>query len=139
MANGIMAATILATVKGDFDWDTVDARVLGVSSSYTFNAAHDFLNDVTNVITDVVAVTGETVAAITGGASFDFNDPTLTNVNGAIAAIYCYDHNGGSDPARRLMIWWNSATGLPTGTLSAGSVPLTINASGAATFTSSPS
>lgn len=139
MANGWMASALLAMAKGDLDLDTVDSRALGVSSSYTFNAAHDFLNDVTNIITDVIALTGETVAGIAGGANFDVADFTLTTVNGAVAAIYVYDHNGGADSARKLLFWFNSATGLPTGTLSAGSVAVTVAAGGLASVTSSPS
>ena len=139
MANGIMAAALLAMGKADLDLDTIDLRFIGVSSAYTFSAAHDFLDDVTNIITDAVAATGEAVSAVTGGFMLDCNDFTLTNVNGAVAAIYGYDHNGGANSARRLISWCNSASGLPTGTLSAGSVPVTVNASGVLAVTSSPS
>lgn len=135
MASGMIASAILAMMKGNLDLDTVDARVVGVSSAYTFSSAHDNLDDLTNIITDAVAVTGELVSAITGGGKFDFDDPTLTNVNGALARVFCYDHNGGSDAARRLLAVYDAVTG----TLSGGSVPLTVNASGAATITSSPS
>lgn len=139
MANGIYASALLAIGKADLDLDTVDLRFIGVSSSYSFNAAHDFLNDVTNIITDAVAATGEAVAGVSGGFNLDCNDVTLTNVNGAVAAIIAYDHNGGADSARRLIGWYNSGSGLPTGTLSGGSVPVTINASGVLAVTSSPS
>ena len=135
MANKVVAATIVAMMKGDFDLDVVDLRFFAVSSTYTFSAAHDFLDDVTNIISDVVAATGEAVAAITGGGSFDCADVTITNVNGAAAGIWAYDHTGGADSARRLVEWWDTASGLPTGTLSGGSIPLTINASGLFTVT----
>lgn len=136
MANKVVSATLLAIMKGDFDLDTVDLRFLGVSSAYTFNAAHDFLNDVTNIITDVVAATGEVTAAVTGGGNFDCNDLSLTNVNGAVAGIWAYDHNGGADSARRLIAWFDTATGLPSGTLSAGTLTVTISASGLLDITS---
>lgn len=135
MANKVCAPSILAIIKGDFDLDTIDLRYFGVSNSYTFNSAHDFLNDITNIITDVVAATGEVTASVTGGGNLDCNDLTLTNVNGAIAGIWAYDHNGGADSARKLLTWTDTATGLPTGTLSGGSAPLTINAGGVVAFT----
>jgi hypothetical protein len=134
-----MASAILAMMKGDLDLDTIDLRYIGVSSSYTFSAAHDMLNDVTNIITDAVAVTGETVASVTGGGNLDHADFTLTNVNGNVAAAYGYDHNGGADSARRLIGWYNSVSGFPTGTLSGGSVAMTVSGSGALSVTSSPS
>lgn len=135
MANKVVAATILAVMKADFDLDTMDLRAFAVSSSYTFNAAHDFLNDVTNIISDVVALTGEATASVAGGGNLDANDVTLTNVNGAAAGIWFYDHNGGADSARRLVVWFDTATGLPTGTLSGGSIPLTLNAGGIMAWT----
>jgi hypothetical protein len=134
-----MASALLAMGKGDLDLDTIDLRFIGVSSAYTWGAAHDMLNDVTNIITDAVAATGEAVAGVTGGFNLDCNDFTLTNVNGAVAGIYGYDHNGGADSARRLIPWYNVGSGLPTGTLSGGSVPVTVNASGVLAVTSSPS
>lgn len=130
MANKVCAATIVAVMKADFDLDTMDLRAFAVSSSYVWNIAHDFLNDITNIISDVVACTGEAVAAVTGGGNLDAADLTLTNVNGAAAGIQFYDHNGGTDSARRLVTWFDTATGLPTGTLSGGSIPLTLNAGG---------
>ena len=136
MANKVVAATILALMKADYDLDLVDLRFIGMSSTYTWNVAHDFLDDVTNIITDAVAATGEAVASITGGGNLDCADLTLTTVNGAVASVYAYDHTGGANSARRLVSFYDTGTGLPTGTLSNGSVPLTIHSSGVLTIAS---
>src|SRR5688572_85208 len=129
MANKVVAALVLALMKADFDLDTADVRCFGVSSAYTFNTAHDFLDDVsTGIITDVITCTGEAVASVTGGGNFDVADPTLTNVNGAVAGIWFYDHQGAANANRRLLVWFDTATGLPTASLTAGSVPITVNA-----------
>ena len=139
MANGLWASALLSMGKATLDLDLIDLRFFAVSSAYTFTAGHDMLNDITNIISDVVAATGEAIAGISGGFNFDCNDFTLTNVTGAAAAIVGYDHNGGADSARQLVTWHNSGGNLPTGTLAAGSIVVTVNASGVFTVTSSPS
>lgn len=137
MADGIQASTILAIMKADFDLDLVDLRYLVTSSSYTWAAAHDFLNDVTNIIGDVIAVTGETVAGVTGGGNLTHANFTITNVTGTPNRIMSYDHNGGVDSARRLVATYT--TNVPASPLTAGSLVCTVNGSGALSITSSPS
>lgn len=136
MANKVVGALLLAMAKADFDFDTADLRAQALSSSYTFSTAHDFRDDLTNVISDIVAVTGEAVSAITGGYKLDCDDFTLTTVTGTAAAIAFHDHNGGADSARRYVAFMDtSITGFPV-TLSGGSIPVTVNASGVFTNTS---
>ena len=137
MANKVYPSWTLATVKADKDWDTADYRAFLVSSSYSYNTAHDFLNDVTGIISDVVALSSETVAAFTGGANLDAADLSITNVTGTGTGIIIYDHNGGADAARALCCYIDTAsTGLPTGALSAGTVTVTWHANGIITVTS---
>lgn len=137
MANKVYPSWTLATVKGDKDWDTADYRCFLVSSSYAYNAAHDFLNDVTNIISNVIALTSETVASFSGGANLDADDVSITGVTGTGNAIIVYDHNGGADSARALCAYIDTAsTGLPTGALTAGTVTVTWHANGLITVTS---
>ena len=136
MADGVVAPTLVAIMKADFDLDTVDLRYFVTNAA--FNAAHDFLNDRSGtIISDVVAVTGETVGSVSGGGNLDHNDFTITNVTGTPVAVQSYDHNGGADSARRLVGWYT--TNVPTTPLSGGSLVCTVHASGALSITSSPS
>lgn len=135
MSNKVYPAFILKTMKGDKDHDTMDLRFLAMSSSYTYSDAHDKLDDLTNIVSDAVAATGETVASVTGGGNLDCADLTLTNVTGTAAKIASYDHTGGADSARDLVSYYDTGvTGLPV-TLSGGTIPLTINAGGVYAFT----
>jgi hypothetical protein len=122
-------------MKADKDLDTVDFRVVACSSTYTYSATHDFYNDLSGVISDIVAATGEAVADVTGGGNFDTADVTITNVTGTCTQVIGFDYTGGADSARALLVHYDTATGLPTGALSAGSIPVTVNASGWFSFT----
>src|SRR6476646_5304145 len=128
MANKVYPLTITKIMKGDLDLDTIDLRFVACSTSYVYSAAHDFYNDVTNQVSDVVAATGETVADVTGGGNLDCADLTLTTVTGTAAEIVAFDFTGGADSARKLLSYYDTGiTGLPV-TLSGGTIPLTINA-----------
>jgi hypothetical protein len=138
MANFAFSLWSTSTVKADKDWDTADFRAFLTSSGYTPNQdTHDYLNDVTNIISDVVALTSETVAQITAGARLTAATLTITGVTGTGARIIIYDHAGGADPARMLAFNIDTASsGLPTGALTAGTVTVTWHANGLCTVTS---
>jgi hypothetical protein len=97
-------------LDGSIDWDTDDIRVALVESTYTFNTAHDFLDDLgTNDNGRSAALAGKTV---TDGVA-DANNTTIT-ATGALAcnALVIYKYNA-SDAAARLIAYIDSATGLP--------------------------
>lgn len=86
-------------------------KVKALTSSYTFSAAHTSVNDITStwVIKTSDALTSKT---FTDGV-FDAADVTLTAVTGsAIASLVIYTE-AGSSASSTLMIYIDSATGLP--------------------------
>lgn len=99
-------------LDGSIDWDTDDVRVLLVRSTYTFSAAHDFLDDITtgNENGRSAALGSKTV---TSGVA-DAADTTIT----ATAAVACnalviFKHTG-SDATARLIGYIDSpSSGLP--------------------------
>ena len=98
-------------LDGSIDWDTGDIRCVLVRSAYTFNAAHDFLDDITtgNENGRSAALASKTV---TSGVA-DAADTTLTATAAAASnAIVIFQHTG-SDASARLIAYIDTATGLP--------------------------
>jgi len=97
-------------LDGSIDWDTDDVRVALVESTYTFVAAHDFMDDLGTNDNGRSAALG--TKTVTSGVA-DAADTSLT----ATAALACnalvvYKYNA-SDAAARLIAYIDSATGLP--------------------------
>lgn len=98
-------------LDGSIDWDTGDIRCVLVRSAYTFNAAHDFLDDITtgNENGRSAALASKTV---TSGVA-DAADTTVTATAAAASnAIVIFQHTG-SDASARLIAYIDTATGLP--------------------------
>ena len=99
-------------LDGSIDWDTNDVRVLLVRSTYTFSAAHDFLDDITTGNENGRSAALGTKTVTSGVA--DAADTTIT----APAAVACnalviFQHTG-SDATARLIAYIDTPTsGLP--------------------------
>ena len=97
-------------LDGSIDWDTDDVRVALVESTYTFVAAHDFMDDLgTNDNGRSAALTGKTVTnGVANAASTSLTATSAVACN----ALIVYQYNA-SDTAARLIAYIDSATGLP--------------------------
>ena len=99
-------------LDGSIDWDTDDIRVALIKSTYTFSAAHDFMDDISGSSYDngrSAALSGKTV---TSGVA-DAADTSLTATSAvACNALVVYKYNA-ADSAARLIAYIDSATGLP--------------------------
>jgi hypothetical protein len=111
-------------LDGSIDWDTDDIRVLLVRSTYTFSAAHDFLDDITtgNENGRSAALGSKTV---TSGVA-DAADTTIT----AAAAVACnalviFKHTGSDATARLIAYIDTPASGLPFTPSASQVVPIT--------------
>ena len=106
--------------------DTIKAALID-TSTVSYNAAHDFYNDISaGVVGTPVALGSKTV---TNGV-FDSADVTWTGVSGAtVEAIVLYEDTGNvATPA--LLAWYGpGGTGLPL-TPNGGDVTYTVHASG---------
>lgn len=98
-------------LDGSIDWDTDDIRVALVESTYTFSAAHDFVDDLgTNDNGRSAALGSKTV---TSGVA-DAADTTIT----ATAALACnalviFKHTGVDATARLIAYIDTPTSGLP--------------------------
>jgi len=90
---------------------TGDVRVMLVKSAYVFNAAHQFLSDITagNDNGRSVALTTKTYAA----GVFDAADTSIVTLAAAASnALVIFQHTG-VDATARIIAYIDTATGLP--------------------------
>lgn len=99
------------------------------TGTYTYNAAHDFFNDISGVVGTDQRIVTPTVAAATG--LFDGDNLTYTAVTGnSIEALVIYRKNSGANTTWKLVAFFDtSVTGLPV-TPNGGDIIVTWNASG---------
>ena len=93
---------------------------------YTYNAAHDFLNDISGVVG-----TAQTIGTVTTtGGLFDGDNVTFTAVSGSsVEALIIYIDTGSSATSRLVAYIDTGVTGLPV-TPNGGDIGITWNASG---------
>ena len=95
---------------------------------YTYDAAHDFYNDLAGIVGTDQRITVPTVSA---AGTFDGGDLTYTSVSGnSVEALVIYRHNVGANTTWRLVLYEDTGvTGLPV-TPNGGNITVTFNASG---------
>lgn len=111
-------------LDGSIDWDTDDIRVMLVRSSYTFSAAHDFVDDITtgNENGRSAALASKTV---TSGVA-DAADTTITATAAAASnALVIFKHTGSDATARLIAYIDTPASGLPFTPSASQVVPIT--------------
>jgi len=98
-------------LDGSIDWDTDDIRVVLVRSTYTFSAAHDFVDDITTGNENGRSAALGTKTVTSGVA--DAADTTITATAAAASnALVIFKHTG-VDATARLIAYIDTATGLP--------------------------
>jgi hypothetical protein len=109
--------------------------VLLDSAAYTYNAAHDFVNDLSGIIAGGTPPTGR-IQNPTGGVVaagvFDGDNVTFSAVTTptSIEAFAIFRNNSGANTTWRLVLYENtSVTGLPV-TPNGGDITVSWNASG---------
>lgn len=119
----------LLNKQQDLDTDGIRA-ILVDSADYTYNSAHDFLDDV--AVAGRVAVSSDLGSPTINDGTFDTADFTWTAVTGDQSeAIILYNHGmAGADTGRGLIAFYDaSITGMPV-TPNGGDINVTVNASG---------
>lgn len=109
-------------------FNAFDVRAVLVTSTYTYNTAHDFYNDLTGTISSAVALTSEAVS----GAFFDSANVTFPSVAGGTTfnAVVLYQHTGTDSTANLLAyIDTTSDASLPV-TSNGGDITVNVNAGG---------
>jgi hypothetical protein len=99
---------------GGLNLNTADLRLIPLAAAYSFNAAHDFADDLTNEVTTNgaarVALTGESWALAGDHGRLDCNDIVQTAAGGTLAidrhALVDYTGSSG-DADRELLALFN--------------------------------
>ena len=127
-----MASAIYPTFKAGIlvgTWNLSSAAVRAVlvdTGTYTYNAAHDFYNDLSGVIgTESGALANKTFTA----GSFNSDDITFTAPTGATAEAIVLFVDTGNAATDALIAFIDTGTGLPV-TPNGGDITVTVNASG---------
>lgn len=112
MASVVYPKGLEGFLDGSIDWDTDNVRAILVDTgSYTYSAAHDFLDDMPGGAR--IAVSGNLASKTVTNGVADAADVTFTAVSGAsVEAIVIYKHTG-TDSTSRLIAYIDSGTGLP--------------------------
>ena len=98
-------------LDGSIDWDTDDIRVALVRTAYTFNAAHDFMDDIGANDNGRSAALGS--KTVTNGVA-DAADTTLTATSAvACNALVIFKHTGSDATARLIAYIDTPSAGLP--------------------------
>jgi hypothetical protein len=129
MANALYPISKKAFLDGGIDLLSNDIRVILVDlADYSYNAAHDFLDDVpgaARVATSAALGTKSTTAGV-----FDAADITFSAVTGDQSeALVIYQHTGTEGTSRLIAFFDTGVTGLPV-TPNGGDITITWNASG---------
>ena len=101
-------------LDGSIDWDTDDIRVALVETGYTFNAAHDYVDDVATYITVASERSTQLQTPTKTDGVADAADITLTAVTTgkSIIGLIIYKYNA-ADAAARLILYSDTYTGIP--------------------------
>jgi len=96
------AASLLTSAAPDLS--SVNIKVAGMSASYTYSSAHDFYNDVTNV----VQLSGNLGSKTTTAGVFDAADLTLGSpAFGSTITQFWLFHDTGTAATSPLIYYWN--------------------------------
>lgn len=97
-------------LDGSIDWDTGDIRAMLVLSTYTFVASHKFLSDLGAVDNGRSAALG--TKTVTDGVADAADTSLVATAAAASKAIVIFQHTG-SDATARVIVYIDTATGLP--------------------------
>ena len=118
MATGWMPSGADATLK-TINWDTDDIRCVMLLSSYSFSAAHDFLDDV-SASAAVNGTSGALSVTVASGV-IDISDFTITPDDAqTVGSLMFYQHTG-TESTAALLFFVDSAkaSNLPLSTTGA--------------------
>lgn len=129
MANAIYPIYKQALLDALSDTDLNDGTVkvaLVDTGTYTYSAAHDFLNDLSGVVGTAQTIANTTVT----NGTFDGDNVTFTAVSGAtVEALVIYIDTGNAATSRLVAFIDTGQTGLPV-TPNGGDITITWDAAG---------
>lgn len=130
-----MAATFYpkfktALLKGDVDLDAATLKIALIDTgTYTYNAAHDFYDDLSGVVGTDQTLANVTIGVVSEG-TIDADNPTWSGLAGATVEAYVMYISTGVAGTSRLVSYHDGVTLTPDGS----NVTLNFHANGIATL-----
>lgn len=111
MSNTIYSSAREAYLTGLLDWSTDDIRVVLCDSTYVFNAADDFLDDVP--AGSRLATSGSLTGKSTTGGVADADDVTFPTVaaGDTVTSVVVYRHTGTESTSNLILYMDETAAG----------------------------
>jgi hypothetical protein len=126
MSNSLFPTAKESFLKGEIDLATDNIKVVLLSATYTYSAAHQFLSS----LSGTVATSGNLASKTTTSGVFDAADVTFTAVTGsAVTQIVIYQDTGVAGTSRLIAFFDTGVTGLPV-TPNGGDISITWSGSG---------
>jgi hypothetical protein len=129
MTKALAASYRAALLDNGVDLVSGNVKICGMSASYTYSTAHDFLDDVTNII----ATSGNLASKTNTGGVFDSADISLGSPAGGstITQFWVYRDSGSSATSELVYYFNEDSTGAAISLATDGTEKtVTVNASG---------
>lgn len=135
MASDVYPKTLEQLWQGGVNLASGNVKAILVDvADYTYNVAHDFLDDVPAAAR--VATSGNLASKTFTNGVFDAADVTFSAVSGDQSEAIIIYLDTGTETTSRLLVYIDSATGLPV-TPNSGDIEVQWNASGIASLVNS--
>lgn len=113
MANAVYPKGLEGFLGGTIDWDTDTIKLALVDAGvYTYSAAHQFMSSIVAGGATIARSGAFTSRTVTNGVA-DAADVTLTAVTGTSVEIIVIFKDTGSDATSPVIVYIDTATGLP--------------------------
>ena len=109
MANAVYPIAKKALLDADIDLLTDTIKIVLLTSSYTYSASHDFLNDITAGYR--VSTSAALSSKTTTGGAFDAADVTYTALTGSTVTRWVLFKDTGTESTSNLIAYFDTVSG----------------------------
>ena len=109
MANTVYPIGKKAILDADVDFLVDTIKIVLCTSSYTYSASHDFLNDIS--AGNRVATSAALASKTTTGGAFDAADVTYTALTGSTVASWVLFKDTGTESTSQLIAYFDTVSG----------------------------
>jgi hypothetical protein len=109
MANAVYPIGKKALLDADVDLLSDTIKIVLLTSSYTYSASHDFLNDITAGYR--VATSSALSSKTTTGGAFDAADVTFAGLTGSVVTRWVLYKDTGTESTSQLLAYFDTLSG----------------------------
>jgi len=109
MANAVYPIAKKALLDADIDLSVDTIKIVLLTSSYTYSASHDFLNDISAGYR--VSTSAALSSKTTTGGAFDAADVTFTALTGSAVTRWVLFKDTGTESTSNLIAYFDTVSG----------------------------